>query len=377
MSFLHGIEILEIDEGIQPIRGAGTSTIGLAGFVATGMDAKAKAGLYLITNEKEAVIFGKNNFISDALRAIFLQSSARVVVSLVDVVKDDKGKTNAEQSRLALIGSVENGFSGIKALEAAGSTFGVKPKILLAENSHEKPIGEALLVTAEKQRGFAIIDAPDSETDAIAYAKNLVDMRAFIVYPKVVSAGREQALSPFVAGLTVKIDNEYGFFNSPSNKKIRGIDALKTPIDFVLGDQNCKANILNQNHIATLINEKGLRLWGNHTTSDVEKWRFLSVRRIADMLNDSILNGHLWAVDRNINKGYVEEVQESVNAFIRELISKGALLGGRCLANSDLNSKTNVLKGQIVFDIEFTTPYPAERVTFRSILTDKYIKEIS
>jgi phage tail sheath protein FI len=182
--------------------------------------------------------------------------------------------------------------------------------------------------------------------------------------------------SPFVAGLIVKSDNERGFWHSPSNQEILGITGLARPIDFSFGNQNCSANVLNEHNVATIIHQNGYRLWGNRTCSSDQKWQFLSVRRTADLINDSILGAHLWAVDRNITRTYLEDVSESVNAYLAGLKAQGAVLGGVCYPSKDLNSAVNIQDGKVYFDIEFTPPYPAEAIIFRSYLTNDYINEV-
>lgn len=100
------------------------------------------------------------------------------------------------------------------------------------------------------------------------------------------------------------------------------------------------------------------------------------MRRTADILNDSLQRAHLWAVDRPITKTYVEDVTEGVNAYLRSLVAQGALLGGKCWADPDLNSPANIAQGKIFFNFDFTPPYPAEHITFRSMLTTDYIEEV-
>ena len=51
--------------------------------------------------------------------------------------------------------------------------------------------------------------------------------------------------------------------------------------------------------------------------------------RTADVINESLLRAHLWAVDRNLTKTYIEGVVESVNDFLRRLVALGAILSGR------------------------------------------------
>jgi phage tail sheath protein FI len=185
-----------------------------------------------------------------------------------------------------------------------------------------------------------------------------------------------EPVSARVAGLIAKIDNDRGFWWSPSNNVINGIVGSHRLVDFALGDPNARANLLNENEVATIIQEDGYRLWGNRTCSSDPKWAFLSVRRTADMINESLLRAHLWAVDRNITKTYVEEVTEGVNAYLRQLKAQGAILGGKCWADPDLNSPQSIQDGKIYFNFDFTPPYPAEHIIFRSHLVDDYLEEI-
>ena len=95
------------------------------------------------------------------------------------------------------------------------------------------------------------------------------------------------------------------------------------------------------------------------------------------MINDSLLRAHLWAVDRNITKTYLADVTEGVNAYLRHLTNIGAIIGGRCWSDPDLNSPSQIQQGKVFFDFDFTPPYPAEHITFRSQMVNDYLKELA
>ena len=236
---------------------------------------------------------------------------------------------------------------------------------------------------AERMRAVIIADCPNStKEEAITYREDWGSARLYCAYPwaKVFNAKTntivDQPLSARIAGLIAKSDNERGFWWSPSNMVINGIIGLSKPIDFTLGDTNCVANFLNENEVAIVIQQDGYRLWGNRTTSADPKWAFLSVRRTADMINDSLLKSHMWAVDRNITKTYVEDVVEGVNNYLRYLKSIGAIIGGKCWADPELNTPDQITQGKVSFDFDFTPPYPAEHIIFRSRMIDDYLEEI-
>jgi phage tail sheath protein FI len=81
-------------------------------------------------------------------------------------------------------------------------------------------------------------------------------------------------------------------------------------------------------------------------------------------------------VDRNITKTYMEDVTDGVNAYLRQLTAQGAILGGRCWVDPDLNTPASVQDCKIYFNFDFTPPYPAEHIIFRSHLVNDYIVEV-
>ena len=277
----------------------------------------------------------------------------------------------------------DGSLTGISALIGAESVIGHAPKILIAPGrSDSQSVASALIAAADRLRAAAVIEGPSTnDADATAYRENFGARRAFLVDPgvKVTDADDEtvdRPVSPYVAGVIARSDAERGFWWSPSNRLINGIVGTSREIDFALGDANARANLLNEKEVATVIRQTGYRLWGNRTCATDPKWAFLSVVRIADALDDSLLRAHLWAVDRNITRTYLEDVADGVNAYIAELVGLGALLGGRCYPTPDLNTPATYTAGKVYFDFDFNPVSPAERVTFRSRLVDDYIAEI-
>jgi phage tail sheath protein FI len=239
-----------------------------------------------------------------------------------------------------------------------------------------------LVGIAERLRAVIVADGPNTtDAEAITYRGDWGSKRVYVVDPGVKirnSLGEliDQPASARVAGMIALSDNERGFWWSPSNRLMNGIVGTGRDVDFTLGDANSWANLLNENEVATIIRHDGFRLWGNRTCSEDPKWAFLSVVRTADMINDSILRAHLWAVDRNITRTYLEDVAQGVNNYLQRLKAQGAILGGICYPSPDLNTPANIADGKVFFDFEFSPPYPAEHITFRSRLVNDYLEEV-
>jgi phage tail sheath protein FI len=472
-TFLHGVEVLEIDSGARPIATVRSAVIGIVG---TAPDADATAfplntPVLIAGKRGEAALLDTvgdgEGTLPAALDSILDQAGAVVVVVRVE---EEETSAATLANVLGGVNSTTGAYEGVHALLGAESVLGFAPRILLAPGfTHERRTGAISGVTvtaqgtgytsaptvgfsggggsgaaatavlgtganagkvvsitvtnpgtgytsaptvaltggggsgatatasfgtignavvaelvgiAERLRAVIIADGPDTtDSAAIAYAGDFGSKRVFVVDPKVTKTDEEGASSnewssPIVAGLIAKSDNERGFWWSPSNQTINGIVGTSRAIDFALGDASARANLLNEAKVATVIRQNGYRLWGNRTLSSDSKWAFLSVVRTADIINDSLLRAHLWAVDRNITKTYIEDVTEGVNAYLRHLTSIGAILGGSCWADPELNTPAQIAQGKVYFDFDFTPPTPAERITFRSHLVQDYIKEI-
>lgn len=391
-TFLHGVEVVEIDAGPRPIQTVRSSVIGLIG-TAPNADANAFplntpvliAGSRLEAAKLDTVGTGLGT-LPQAMDSIFDQAGAVVVVVRVE----------NETTEAATIANVVGGvnpttgeYEGVQCFLGAESKLGVVPRILIAPGfTHQRPNDEAnavvseLIGIAERLRAVIVADGPNTTDEAAtAWAGDFGSPRVYVVDPGVKKLDSEGVsvdawASACAAGVIAKTDNDFGFWWSPSNKTINGILGTKRAVDFALGDANCRANLLNEQGIATIIRQDGFRLWGNRTLSSDPKWMFLSVRRTADIINDSLQRAHLWAVDRNITKSYVKDVTDGVNAYLRHLVSIGAILGGKCWADPDLNTPDQIAQGKVYFNFDFTPPYPAEHITFRSMMTQDYLTEI-
>ncbi|WP_265042345.1 phage tail sheath subtilisin-like domain-containing protein [Wolbachia endosymbiont (group B) of Melanostoma mellinum] len=387
--FLHGVNVIEVTSGTRSVRTAKSSVIGVIGTApeADGQKFPLNKPVLIAGSLKEAAKLGKSGSLPSAVNGIFSQIGATVIVIRVEESKNIDLKLKEEETTANIIGGVdeETGeYQGIEAFLSSESIVHVAPRILIAPQfTHQLPESEnpknpvvaALIGVAEKLRSIIVADGPNTnDEEAIKWRKSVGSSRVYVVDPWVkVFEGEEKPASPFVAGLIAKIDSEQGFWHSPSNKEINGIVGTSRPIDFSLGYANCRANHLNENEVTTIIHQNGYRLWGNRTCSNDSKWAFLSVRRTADLINDSLLRAHLWAVDRNITKTYIDDVIEGVNSYLANLKAQGAIISGKCYATPELNTPANIASGKVYFDFEFTPPYPAEQITFRSHLINSEV----
>ena len=335
-------------------------------------------GRYEVESETTTESSGTTTFTITAreVQAIAPAIAADDVVSITFEAVDGELSTRANAVGDAAAGT------GVFSLLNAESVQQVRPNLLLATGLNTgvkpggvaNPIGAALEVVAERLNGIALLAGPNTDhAAALDWASDYGSDRVYLIDPFVkVLRGLEivdQDPTAHIAGLIVRNDNasRAGWAKSPSNKLIRGILGTSRPIDFVQGDPASRAQLLNDNRVATIVNlGGGYRLWGNLTaaTGEREPWKFINVRRIADVLYKSVQDNHLWAVDRNITKTYFDEVSAGVNAFIRTLVAQEALIAGECFPDADLNTADNIQAGRVYFNVRYTPVYPAQTVNF-------------
>jgi len=382
--FFHGVTTTLIDTGARTISLPSSSIIGLCDTFTPGMlgGGTAKAGeLVLLTTEREAIAaFGKDSAITKAAQAIYVRAKAVIVAIGVPKLEDDALQTSA------IIGGVlANGQrTGLQALLDGKSKHNAQPKLLIAPgHSATQAVATAMDALAGKLRALAIIDGPNTTDEAaLAYALEFGSKRLYLVDPGVqywdtiLSATIDAPGSAWVAGLFAWTDANYGYWASPSNKEFVGITGTTRPIEYLDGDETCRANLLNNANIATIIRDGGYRLWGNRTLSSDPKWSFVTRVRTCDILMDAIQAGHKWAVDRSITKTYVQDVTEGLQAFMRDQKNAGAVINFEVYADKELNTASQIEQGKIYWRIRFTDVPPAENPNFLIEVTNDFLTEV-
>lgn len=384
--FFHGVTVTNVDTGTRSIALPSSSIIGLcdtftAGPLAAGTPNAVSNELRLITRESEAIAaWGADAAITKACQAIFARAKAVIVGCGVNKVAEAAAQTSA------IIGGVlaSGQRTGLQALLDGKSKFNAQPRLLIApKHTATLAVATALDGLAGKLRAIAIIDGPNTTDEAaVAYAENFGSKRVFMVDPgvqfwdTVASATIDAPASAWAAGMFAYTDAEYGFWASPSNKEMVGITGTSRPVEFLDGDETCRANLLNNANITTIIRDDGFRLWGNRTMSSDKKWSFVTRVRTMDIVMDAILYGHKWAVDRSITKTYIKDVTDGLQAFMRDLKNQGAIINFEVYADTELNMASQLADGKVFWNIRFTDVPPAENPNFRVEVTNQWLTEV-
>jgi phage tail sheath protein FI len=285
----------------------------------------------------------------------------------------------------------------MKAFRDSYSLFGFYPKILIAPVFGSLvSVSTELIAAAHSMRAITFFDAPIGVTPQQAITGrgpagtinfNTSSERAGLCYPHLKAydnvAGAEALypLSSYAAGAQSRKDQENGYWWSLSNTEILGITGVERPIDAMINDPNCEANLLNAAGIITVFNSygSGIRVWGNRSAafpSSTHPKNFLCVRRVADIIAESLEYFTLQYNDRPLSNALIDDILESGNRFIRKLKADGAVIDGKVWFDTSLNPSVELAAGHVTISYNFMPPTPAERVSYQATINIDYLNQL-
>ena len=382
--FLHGVQVVEILDGSRPIQTVRSSVIGIIGTAPDADAAKFPLNTPIaLTGPRAAADIGATGTLKDGLDAIYDQAGTLVVMIRVEEGSD-------EAATLANVVGDAATFTGVHGFMAAQSQVKLSPRLIVAPGfTHQRPGGQANPVVAElkgiaqKLRAVVFADAPSTtDADAITAAGEAGSDRIYVIDPFCMAFSTEaaeniaQPSSARFAGVQARVDNDLGFWYSLSNKVINGITGIARPIGFNMSDPGTQSNVLNEGKVGTIIFKDGFRTWGNRGTGAEPLTAFLCVRRTMDIIEDSIEDAFLWAVDKPFSAQLLLDIEDTINAYIRRLTALGATLGGEVWIDKDLNTAATLKAGKLFIDADIEPPAPAEHITIRIHRNDGYYTEL-
>ncbi|HEJ6164804.1 TPA: phage tail sheath protein [Pseudomonas aeruginosa] len=379
----HGVRVLEINEGTRPIRTVSTAVVGM---VCTAADAdpitfplnKPVLLTDVLTASGKA---GEAGTLARSLDAIADQASPVTVVVRVEEGADDAATTSN------IVGGVTaNGqYTGLKALMAAEAQLGVRPRILGVPGLDNLAVTTELAAIAEKMRAFAYANCWDCDTvsDAIAYRQGFGSRELMLIWPDFINwdttanADKPASAVARALGLRAKLDEQVGWHKTLSNVPVNGVSGLSKDIFWDLQNPATDAGLLNADEVTTLIRRDGFRFWGSRTCSADPLFAFENYTRTAQVLADTMAEGHFWAVDKPMHNSLVRDIVEGINAKLRELVRNGYLIGGECWFDPAANDAATLKAGKLYLDYDYTPVPPLENLMLRQRITDRYLVDFA
>ncbi len=374
-----GVYVEEVDRGTKPLEMVGTSTAAFLGEVNTGPVNEP----VLVTNwsqyTKHFGDFQNSEYLAHAVYGFFNNGGARAFIVNVgnweEISKGVEGKEGAKKpaSKAALYIGSDNGpgtRTGLKALEDVEEV-----NIVAAPGQTDPVIQDAVLSHCENMRyRFAVLDSPEviekGGVDKLPKPRDSKYGGYYFPWVEVYDPFKGNIFQPpsgYIAGIYARSDGERGVHKAPANEIVRGAIGLKYNI--TRGEQD----LLNPKGINVIRSfpNRGIRVWGARTISSDASWRYVNVRRLFNMVEQSIELGTQWVVFEPNDQRLWKRVTRDISAFLLRLWRQGALFGKtpeeaffvKC--DEETNPPEVIDAGQLICEIGMCPVKPAEFVIFR------------
>jgi phage tail sheath protein FI len=182
--------------------------------------------------------------------------------------------------------------------------------------------------------------------------------------------GGQQVFVPpsgHIAGLWARSDATRGVHKAPANEVVRGALDLRYPVT------NAEQADLNDAgvNVIRFFDREGIMLWGARTRDPESEWRYLNLRRLFIMMEQSILRSTRWLVFEPNDRSTWKNVTRDCTAFLTHLWRDGALVGRTpqeaffVQCNEESNPPESIDLGLLITVIGVAAVKPAEFIVFR------------
>lgn len=362
-----GVYVEEVDRGSKPLEMVGTSTVAFIGESSVGPLNEPVFVTNWSSFTKHFGDFQHSEYLAHAVYGFFNNGGGRAYVLNVGT---DSGKA---ASKAALYIGEDNGpgtRTGLKAFEDIDDI-----NIVAAPGQTDPAVQDAVLSHCENMRyRFAILDSPEiiekGGVDKLPKPRDSKYGAYYFPWVEVYDPYKGNIFQPpsgYMAGVYARVDGERGVHKAPANELVRGALGLKYNI--TKGEQD----ILNPKGINCIrsFSNRGIRVWGARTVSSDASWRYINVRRLFNMVEQSIEIGTQWAVFEPNDQRLWKRITRDLGAFLMRLWRQGALFGAtpeeafyvKC--DEETNPPEVIDAGQLICEIGMCPVKPAEFVIFR------------
>lgn len=177
-----------------------------------------------------------------------------------------------------------------------------------------------------------------------------------------------------IAGIYAMVDNARGVWKAPANVSLNSVIAPTT--EFTLSETdalNVDANAGKSINAIRAFSGKGTLVWGARTLAGNDnEWRYISVRRFFNMVEESVKKSTYWAVFEPNDANTWVKVRGMIENYLTQKWREGALAGAttkeaffvRCALGVTMNAQ-DILEGRMNVEIGMAVVRPAEFIVLK------------
>jgi len=183
----------------------------------------------------------------------------------------------------------------------------------------------------------------------------------------------ELAPSATVAGIYARVDANRGVWKSPANESLNYVVKPTVLVtDEAQGDMNVTPTGKSVNAIRSFTG-KGTLIWGARTlTGNSNEWRYISVRRFFNMVEESVKKASEPFVFESNDANTWVKVRSMIENFLTTQWKAGALAGAKTeqafyvsIGLGETMTSLDVLEGRMIVEIGMAVVRPAEFIILR------------
>lgn len=382
-----GVYVQEVPSGARPIQAVGTRT---AGFVGVAPNASAFLNNAVAINNWTQF---RNNFfppaggavawtpLAHAVYGFFLNGGSRCYVVNVGALAD--GSPNPIQApgqevgldvlaridEIAIVaapGFTDSGsYEALRAhCENMGDRVGILDGPQISAGADTQQINSLLQILGGEDVAGAPYTMPGRSKDG--------QIALYFPWLKVANPNGGQPVSVppsgHVAGVWARSDATRGVHKAPANEPVNGAIGLEYTMTAV------ENGLLNENMVNCIrfFSTDGYLVWGARSfTEKASAWKYVNVRRLFNMIEESIIESTRWIVFEPNDRPLWQAIRRDVTAFLMGYWRDGALMGRtpeeafyvKC--DEETNPPESINEGKVIIEVGLAPVKPAEFVIFR------------
>jgi hypothetical protein len=174
--------------------------------------------------------------------------------------------------------------------------------------------------------------------------------------------------SGHMAGVFSRVDGDRGVHKAPANELVMGITGLTQSINRL---EQERYNFRGVNVVRDF-KDRGIRIWGARTLATMSdaSWKYINVRRLFIMVEQSIMLGSQWSVFEPNDETLWKKLTRDVRAYLMRVWRSGALFGSNAdeafyvKCDTETNPRYLIDAGQVNVHVGMCPVKPAEFVIF-------------
>jgi phage tail sheath protein FI len=180
--------------------------------------------------------------------------------------------------------------------------------------------------------------------------------------------GPNRAVPPsgHVAGQYAFTDNQFGVRKPPANVE------LDFAVDVAVDIEDPQQGFLNERGINAIrvFAGRGIRVWGARSISQDAQWKFIHVRRLLSMIEDSVERASQWTVFQPNDFNLRKMLTHSLNVFLESIWASGGLRGARpqdafyVKCDGTNNPQSSIDQGLLICQVGVAIAAPMEFLVF-------------